>query len=28
MRVIRSVNKLHVDNLGPFDIGETPSKFQ
>jgi hypothetical protein len=27
MRVIRSVNRLHVDNLGPPGIGETPSKF-
>jgi len=27
MRVIRSVNRLHVDNLGPSGIGGTPSKF-
>ena len=27
MRVIRSVNRLHVNNLRPFDIGGTPSKF-
>jgi len=28
MRVIRSVNRLHIDNLGPFGVGETPSKFR
>jgi hypothetical protein len=27
MQVIRSVNRLHVDNLGPYGIGRTPSKF-
>ena len=27
MQVIRSVNRLHVDILGPSDIGGTPSKF-
>jgi hypothetical protein len=27
MRVIRSVNKLYVDNLGPSGIGGTLSKF-
>jgi hypothetical protein len=26
-RVIRSVNRLHVDNLGPSGIGWTLSKF-
>jgi hypothetical protein len=28
MRVIRSVNRLHVDNLGPSGIGGTPLKFR
>jgi hypothetical protein len=28
MQVIRCVNRLYVDNLGPSGIGETPSKFQ
>jgi len=28
MRVIRSVNRLNVDNLGPLGIGKTPSKFR
>ena len=28
MQVIRSVNRLNVDNLGPSGIGETPSKFR
>jgi hypothetical protein len=28
MQVIRSVNRLHVDNLGPSGIGGTPSKFR
>jgi hypothetical protein len=28
MRVIRSVNRLHVDNLGPSGIRGTSSKFQ
>ena len=28
MRVIRSVNKLHVDKLGPSGIGRTLSKFR
>ena len=28
MRVIRSVNMLHVDNLGPSGMGGTPLKFQ
>ena len=27
MQVIRSVNRLHVDNLGSFGIGGTPPKF-
>jgi hypothetical protein len=27
MQYIRSVNKSYVDNLGPFDIGETLPKF-
>jgi hypothetical protein len=28
MRVIRSVNRLYVNNLGPSGIGGTPSKFR
>jgi hypothetical protein len=28
MRVIRSVNKLHINNLGPSGIGGTPMKFR
>jgi hypothetical protein len=28
MRVIRSVNRLYVDNLGSSGIGGTPLKFQ
>jgi hypothetical protein len=28
MRIIRSVNRLHIDNLGPSGIRETPSKFR
>ena len=28
MQDIRSVNKSYVNNLGPFDIGETLPKFQ
>jgi hypothetical protein len=27
MRVIRSVNRLHINNLGPSGIGGTLSKF-
>jgi hypothetical protein len=28
MRVIRNVNRLHINNLGPPGIGGTPSKFR
>jgi hypothetical protein len=28
MRTVRSVNRLHVGNLGPSGIGGTPLKFR